>query len=364
MHVEVVIPAYQPDERLSRYVADLKASGFTAITVVDDGGGPAYAALFDALEREVCRVLRHEVNRGKGAALKTAFRLLEADPDLDAVVTADCDGQHTAEDVRLVVEGLKKAPDTLVLAQRRFDKNTPKRSLAGNRATSFALRVLYDICLPDTQTGLRGIPAGMLSELAELKGDRYDYELNMLMWAKRSAVEFTQIPIEALYFDNNEGSHYRTLADSLPILFRILSGALHYSFSAVLSAVADVLVYCLLVKLLFAAWPLGSRVLVAAVIARTASSMVNYLCNRRLPTAQNRGISGTIWKYYCLWAVQLVVSITGTTLLCEFAGMGEMLAKLLTDLLLALASYQVQLRWVFAKSKRKIHPKPKDDPAS
>ena len=347
MHVEVVIPAYQPDERLSRYVADLKASGFTAITVVDDGGGPAYAALFDALEREGCRVLRHEVNRGKGAALKTAFRLLEADPDLDAVVTADCDGQHTAEDVRLVVEGLKKAPDTLVLAQRRFDKNTPKRSLAGNRATSFALRVLYDICLPDTQTGLRGIPAGMLSELAELKGDRYDYELNMLMWAKRSAVEFTQIPIEALYFDNNEGSHYRTLADSLPILFRILSGALHYSFSAVLSAVADVLVYCLLVKLLFAAWPLGSRVLVAAVIARTASSMVNYLCNRRLPTAQNRGISGTIWKYYCLWAVQLVVSITGTTLLCEFAGMGEMLAKLLTDLLLALASYQVQLRWVF-----------------
>lgn len=187
MHVEVVIPAYQPDERLSRYVADLKASGFTAITVVDDGGGPAYAALFDALEREGCRVLRHEVNRGKGAALKTAFRLLEADPDLDAVVTADCDGQHTAEDVRLVVEGLKKAPDTLVLAQRRFDKNTPKRSLAGNRATSFALRVLYDICLPDTQTGLRGIPAGMLSELAELKGDRYDYELNMLMWAKRSA---------------------------------------------------------------------------------------------------------------------------------------------------------------------------------
>ena len=87
MHVEVVIPAYQPDERLSRYVADLKASGFTAITVVDDGGGPAYAALFDALEREGCRVLRHEVNRGKGAALKTAFRLLEADPDLDAVRT-------------------------------------------------------------------------------------------------------------------------------------------------------------------------------------------------------------------------------------------------------------------------------------
>ena len=59
-----------------------------------------------------------------------------------------------------------------------------------------------------------------------------------------------------------------------------------------------------------------------------------------------------------------MVSITGTTLLCECAGMGEMLAKLLTDLLLALASYQVQLRWVFAKSKRKIHPKPKDDPAS
>ena len=92
--------------------------------------------------------------------------------------------------------------------------------------------------------------------------------------------------------------------------------------------------------------------------------MVNYLFNRRLPTAQNRGIGGTIWKYYCLWAVQLVASISGTTLLCEFAGMGEMLAKLLTDLILALASYQVQLRWVFAKGKNRSKDKTKDEPAS
>lgn len=90
--------------------------------------------------------------------------------------------------------------------------------------------------------------------------------------------------------------------------------------------------------------------------------MVNYLFNRRLPTAQNRGIGGTIWKYYCLWAVQLVASISGTTLLCEFAGMGEMLAKLLTDLILALASYQVQLRWVFAKGKTGPRTKPRTNP--
>ncbi len=351
MRVEIVIPAYEPDERLLRYVEELQAAGFAGITVVDDGSGEAYAALFETLREQGCRVLHHEQNQGKGAALKTAFRTLKKDKKTEAVVTADCDGQHTAQDVRAVVEGLEQAPGTLVLAQRRFDENTPKRSMTGNRVVSAAMGILYDIRLTDTQTGLRGIPAEMLPDMAELSGDRYEYELNMLMWAKQHAVEFTQVPIEARYFDNNAGSHYRTVRDSIPILKRILSGAVQYSFSAAFSAVVDVFAYCLLVKLILTSWPLASRVLAAAVIARTLSSLANYVCNRRLPTAQNKTVRGTLWKYYCLWAVQLVASIAGTTLLCEWLTIDELPAKLLTDLLLALASYQVQLRWVFAKPR-------------
>lgn len=354
MRIEVVIPAYKPDERLPRYITDLKAAGFTAVTVVDDGGGADYAPLFDELEREGVRVLRHPVNRGKGAALKTAFALLRDDPEVEAVITADCDGQHTAENVQAIADGLASAPGTLVLAQRRFDENTPSRSLAGNRVTSAALRIFYDIRLKDTQTGLRGIPAEMLGEIAALSGDRYDYELNMLMWAKRRGVAFTGVEIEALYFDNNAGSHYRTVVDSLPILYRVLSGMIQYAISAGLSAVVDVAAYGLLVYLLLpAVWPEGVRITVAAVIARTVSSVVNFFCNRHLPTAQNRKVSGTIWKYYCLWAVQLAASVAGTTLLCKWLGLGELLAKLLTDLVLALASYQVQMRWVFAKAPDK-----------
>lgn len=352
MRVEVVIPAYEPDERLAKYVADLQAAGFTELTIVDDGSGSRYSALFGELEQAGCNVLYHAENKGKGAALKTAFFALK-NKQIDAVITADCDGQHTAADVRAVADALEKAPGTLVLAQRIFDENTPKRSMAGNRSTSAALRILYDIDLPDTQTGLRGIPAPMLEAMSALPGDRYEYELNMLMWAKRNAIEFTQVPIEARYFDNNAGSHYRTVRDSLPILWRVLSGVVHYGFSATFSAVIDVLAYCVLIKLLLENLPLEAKVVASAVIARTLSSFANYLCNRKLPTAQNKSMKGTVWKYYCLWAVQLVASIAGTTLLCEWLGIDEMFAKLLTDLLLALFSYQIQLRWVFAKSKKK-----------
>ena len=350
MRVCIVIPAYEPGGEFVPYAQEVLAAGLGPVLVVDDGSGPAYAPVFAALAEMGCTVLAHEQNRGKGAALKTALRWYGAHEDGCAgIVTADCDGQHTVKDVRRVCEAMEACPGTLVLGCRDFGPGTPARSATGNRVTSAAMRVLYNIDLKDTQTGLRGIPNGMHRDLLEVRGERYEYELNMLIYAKQRSIPYTIVPIETVYFNNNEGSHYRTVADSARIIHQLGSGLVQYAMSAGLSVVVDVFVYCVLVKWLLLGLPLAPRLFFAAVIARTLSSVVNYTCNRRLPYVQNKKIGPTVAKYYCLWLAQLMLSFVGVWAACTGLHMDDMLAKLLVDALLAVASYQVQLRWVFSE---------------
>ena len=348
--IHLVIPAYEPTEKMVDYVLALQRAGFSSLLVVDDGSSPEKAPIFAQLEALGCQVLHHSRNRGKGAALKTAFRaLLHQKEGKDGVITVDCDGQHGVDDVQRMARALTQAPDTLVLGCRKFDRDTPLRSRMGNRLTSLAMGGLYHIHLQDTQTGLRGFSSDLLEAFLKLPGERYEYELNILLHAKACGIPYTVVPIQTLYFEENAGSHYRPVADSLRILGHLLKGAGQYLLSSTVSALVDVLLYGLLVKWIFVGIPLVSRVLWAAIVARLLSSVVNYAGNRRMPTVQNHTIGGTLWKYYVLWLFQLAASVAGTYALCRWLGMDELLAKLLVDLLLALASYQIQLRWVFAK---------------
>src|SRR5689334_23087678 len=97
----VVIPAYRPSAGLVDLVRSLSGRERNAIVVVDDGSGPEFAAVFAAAAAlPNVELLRHAVNLGKGAALKTAFNhVLCVYPDLAGVVTADADGQHHPDDI-------------------------------------------------------------------------------------------------------------------------------------------------------------------------------------------------------------------------------------------------------------------------
>lgn len=344
----IVIPAYCPAPSLVDYVAQLLSVQNGPVTVVDDGSGGDYTAVFAALEPlKGCTVLHHTQNRGKGAAIKTAVAWYrEHAQNLDGIITADCDGQHAVSDVVRMAQALEESPQALVLGTRTFGPGTPRRGSAGNHVISWVMNALYGIDLTDTQTGLRGLPNRLMSTLETLAGDRYEYELNMLIEANRRCVPFVLVPIETIYFDNNAGSHYRTVIDTLHIVALLSRGLIQYGLSSALSAAVDVVSYAVLVKLVLLALPFTPRLVIAAVAARAVSSVVNYSCNRRLPYVQNARVTSTMPRYYVLWAFQLAASIGLVALLYQ-AGVDELLAKLLVDLGLAIASYQVQMRWVF-----------------
>ena len=233
----ILIPAYKPETKMLDLLEALRGKSSSlsggdragnsdnqidGIVVVDDGGQEAYRDLFAKAEDMGCLVVHHEVNRGKGAAIRTGIRFaMEHFGEEIRIVTADADGQHTPEDI-LRVAGQVKANDSsakpvLVLGVRDFSGiDVPARSMLGNRITALCFRISTGISCADTQTGLRGISAGLLPLALSVDGDRYDYEMNFLTEAVRRA-RLIQIPIRTVYEEGNKTSHFRPVRDSLLI---------------------------------------------------------------------------------------------------------------------------------------------------
>ena len=217
MNCVLIIAALEPPPSFPGLVREMTENHFDRVLVVDDGSGPAWRHIFTAAAAEGATVLCHPRNQGKGAALKTAFRHCLAHTAADFVITVDCDGQHKIDDIKKVFYTLEEFPSSLVLGVRRFDETTPKRSLLGNRTASFLAKSLYGITVNDTQTGLRGIPWAYLDAFLNVRGERYEYELNVVIDAVKQGIPLAAAAVEAVYIDDNALSHYRPWADSFRI---------------------------------------------------------------------------------------------------------------------------------------------------
>jgi len=211
-----LIPAYEPEVSIVDSAAALLRSGlFGGLLVVDDGSGTASAPLFDGLTLMGAVVLHHVVNQGKGAALRTGFaHVLNEYPYAQAVVTLDADGQHLPEDVLAVTRESMAFPDSLILGCRSFGPGVPLRSRLGNAVTRHVSRLLAGLDVSDTQTGLRAIPHPFLPLLTRLEANGYEFEMDMLMLARRQGIKLREVPISTVYLEGNRSSHFRPLRDS------------------------------------------------------------------------------------------------------------------------------------------------------
>jgi glycosyltransferase involved in cell wall biosynthesis len=226
----VLLPAWMPDAQLLPLVEALREHGFGALLVVDDGSGPEFATLFDAVAAESgVRLLRHAVNLGKGRALKTGFNELLCElPSIEGVITADADGQHRVEDIVAVAAAMKRTTagesrERVVLGVRAFPSGVPLRSRIGNLLTRSIFRFVTGATVSDSQTGLRGIPRALLPELMPLQGDRYEYEMTMLGHLYRNGIRLLEVPIATVYIDGNRASHFHPIRDSIRICVVLLS---------------------------------------------------------------------------------------------------------------------------------------------
>ena len=263
----VLIPAYEPDERMVELVEVLHTAGHRMI-VVDDGSGEAYAELFRRVEDRGVEVLHEPENVGKATALRTGLAHIARRWPGEDVVTADSDGQHRPDDIAAVGAAIAQG-DSLVLGGRRFTGDVPVRSRFGNAVSRMLFRTAGGVGVHDTQTGLRGIPAVRIPEVLAVTGERFAWEMNVLLDFARRRVPIREIEIATVYIDGNASSHFRPVRESLAVLRPLLRYVLVSFGSFVLDVAA--------LHLLYAA---SGMLLPSMVGARVLSATVNFALNR------------------------------------------------------------------------------------
>lgn len=333
----ILIPSFEPDEKLPELIHALNNSGTGArIVVVNDGSGPHFDAIFAQVAALGATVIAYPNNHGKGQALKTGFGYIAANLPGHDVVCADSDGQHCVTDIIRVAQAITPN-NAIVLGERHFSGQVPLRSSFGNSATRFFFALATGTWLRDTQTGLRGYPAQLLPWLLSVRGDRYEYELNVLLEARSQGYTFESVSIATIYISENESSHFRPLRDSL----RIYAPLLKFSLSSFMGFLVDTVAFLVLMTATGSLW-------MAVVGARAISSAANFAVNRHLvfPEGRSAPFKGTALRYFALVAVLLA---SNYALLISFteAGLPAFPAKILTEIILFLLSFAVQKRFLF-----------------
>lgn len=339
----VVIPAYEPGENLPALVSEVAAAGLDPV-VVDDGSGQGYREIFEQVTAEAA-VLHHEENKGKGQALKTAFFYIknnEAENGDDFfVVTMDSDGQHTVADALKLLKAAEKEPQTLILGSRALKKGTPARSRLGNDITRLVFRLASGSWVHDTQTGLRAFSGRLLPELLEIPGERYEYEMNMLLDFARKKKPMREVEIETIYIGkHNDTTHFDTLKDS----WRIYRDLLGFSLSSFACFLLDLSLFAALSALLAGRIP--ASVAFANVLARCVSAFANYTINRKMVFKSRAGAFKSASQYFLLAAAVLIGGTTVLDLLTG-AGLARIPAKLITEALFFMLSWFVQRKLIF-----------------
>lgn len=350
----LVIPAFEPTPELVALVQNVMPAWGGPVVMVDDGSAtPGALDVFSQVKSMGCTVLSHNENKGKGAALKTALSWCaqHAPKGYVGVVTADADGQHTPEDILAVRAALTQHPHALVLGCRNFDgDDVPSRSKAGNKTMSFAMRALFGMRISDTQTGLRGIPREFAAELLHVSGNGYAFETNMLIEAHNDGVSIVEVPIRTVYVNDNEGSHFNPVLDSL----RVAAIFIRYALSSMASSIVDLAAFALF-NALFVAAGLGLASIAAATFAaRIVSGAANFLINRHLVFKRGNVKRGAV-RYAVLWASCACASaalVTGVSSLVLF--IPSIVIKAIVDVALFFVNYRIQESWVF-KADRAIN---------
>ncbi|MBE5804442.1 MAG: glycosyltransferase [Clostridiales bacterium] len=353
--VVMLIPSLEPDERLPVYARALLDRGFARMVIVDDGSSEAYQEIFSRLDAmEGVTVVHHEVNKGKGVALKTGYaHIAQAMPEAVGVITADADGQHTVEDCWRLAEALCEGKDEMYLGSRDFDlDHVPPKSRFGNKTTSAAFKLFYGQWLPDTQTGLRAFPAGWLQFMQDVKGERFEYEMNVLIACARDRKAMVPITIETVYENQNAGTHFKPVRDSLRIYKVILGNFITFSAASLASGLLDFILLTLLGTFVFHNLTHGAGL--AKIIARCISAPVNFLLNSKYVFGKNIR-PRTFIRYIILAVLIMLVSSVLVDQIMIHLNLPKFIigiVGLLVDLVLYFVSYRVQSQWVFQEEKK------------
>jgi len=337
----ILIPAYNPNKELVNTVDEIRKKIDWPVFVINDGSHQQADEFFEAISNDNVTILKHATNLGKGAALKTALNHIYVNnSDLRGVITADADGQHAVDDIINVGHHLKQSNDNLILGVRTFPKDIPFRSLFGNKLTITIFKLVSGVKISDTQTGLRGIPKDLIPLLLRLESNRYEYEIDMLLTCNEMGVGFTQVPIETIYIEDNQSSHFNPITDSMKIYFVLF----RFSIISLLSALLDYIVFA-------SVYLIRPNIAFAFVSARAVSALFNFTFNKKLVFKSNVDVKKAAFKYLLLLLFSGFISYSLIEILASRFNWPVLPAKVVVEIIVFLANFTIQRDFIFLKKR-------------
>jgi len=352
LKITALIPTLNPPDKIIEITNGLISRGFERVIIVNDGStAEGSENIFETLAGiEGCTVLNHDINMGKGRALKTAFDyFIKNDMGHAGVVTLDDDGQHTIDDAISCAKALESNPDALIIGARDFspaNKNVPIKSRLGNRITSKVFRFACGVNISDTQTGLRAVPASLMAPLMDVSGERFEYETNMLLFAIDEGIEIVETPISTIYIEDNKATHFNALRDSWKI-YKLL-------MSHILLALVPFVVDIALFALIYAMFPSDSavtRIFYGTLAARAVSLLIGAFTSKKRIFKNRETRRQTASRCCFIDIVQMFLSFGAVALISFAAPSGILLWKILADILLGIAAMSIEDRWAFSPSE-------------
>lgn len=329
-----LIPAYEPDEKLIILLQELSKHNFI-IVVVDDGSGKNYKNIFEEAKK-YANVISYEVNCGKGFALKTGLKMIKENFNSYAVVTVDSDGQHKVLDAENLINFAIEHRDIFVLGMRKRVGKIPIRSRLGNAITRFIYRISTGLDVYDTQTGLRAFSEDFVDDLINIQGNRYEYEMNVLLEFARRNIKMKEIEIKTIYIQNNKGSHFNFLKDS----FRIYKEILKFSLSSITSFVIDYVLYSLFITSF-------NNLILSNILARLISSTYNFFVNKIVVFKSSKNTFKSYIEYFALVIFILILNTILLDLFTNNLGINKYLSKILVELILFIFNWIIQRKIIF-----------------
>lgn len=215
MSVTVVIPAHNEAKHIERVVKETLPHA-DKIIVVDDGSNDDTLQKAQNIHEKVI-ALRHEVNLGKGAALKTGCDAAKK-LGTDIIVCMDADGQHRPENIPYFIRVLEEKKVPVVFGTRQFNSHMPVTMLLGNHLLSKTIQKLFRVFVRDTQSGFRAFSSEAY-EVLRWKSSGYEVETEMIIRMGENELQFAEIDIDTIYLDGYKGT---TAIDGIKILAHIL----------------------------------------------------------------------------------------------------------------------------------------------
>ena len=346
MKIIALIPAYEPEENMLDLLKNIKKDTDMDIVVVNDGSSDACKDIFSKA-KEFAKVLEHEVNKGKGRALKTGLNYINDNYRGEyIVVTMDADGQHTIEDALKICDLVKKSPDILVLGKRFFGEDVPLRSRFGNAMTRLVYKIATGVKVYDTQTGLRAFSYKLVPLMLEIKGERYEYEINVLMECSKNNIEIKEIDIATIYINNNSGSHFNVFKDS----YRIYKEIFKFCAASIICFLVDYALYC--IGLVFTvSLGKGLSTVVSNVFARIVSSVLNFTLNKKVVFKRKGNTLKLAISYFMLALCILAGNTIVLKMFVEVFNIDTKIAKLITELIFFIISWFIQKFLIFKKKE-------------